>query len=80
MHAETGVHSSYAPRQPWLLYSQQQRWGLLAVLFFVSTSNYLDRNIIAVLLEPIKHEFHVSDAMLGLLSGFCFALFSLVYV
>lgn len=48
---------------------------MLAVLFLVSTSNYFDRNVIAVLLEPIKLEFHVSDTRLGLLSGFCFALF-----
>lgn len=27
------------------------------------------------MLDPIKREFHVSDTMLGLLSGFCFALF-----
>jgi MFS family permease len=60
---------------PWSFYSSRQRWGYLAILFLVSTSNYLDRNVLSVLLEPIKHEFHVSDTLLGLLSGFCFALF-----
>jgi MFS family permease len=66
-----------APSAPasWELYSQRQRWGFLAILFLVATSNYFDRNVIAVLLEPIKHEFHVSDTMLGLLGGFCFATF-----
>lgn len=59
----------------WSFYTERQRWGLLAILFLVSTSNYLDRHIIAVLLEPIKREFQVSDMLLGLLSGFCFALF-----
>ena len=48
---------------------------MLAVLFLVSTSNYVDRNIIGVLLEPIKHEFRVSDTRLGLLTGFSFAIF-----
>jgi predicted MFS family arabinose efflux permease len=61
--------------RPWLLYTERRRWGLLAILFLVSMSNYLDRHIIAVLLEPIKLEFQVSDTMLGLLVGFCFALF-----
>src|SRR5690349_14417397 len=51
------------------------RWGYLAVLFLVSVSQFFDRNVISVLLEPIKQEFNVSDAMLGLLGGLCFALF-----
>lgn len=45
------------------------------MLFFVGTSNYVDKNVIGVLLEPIKAQFHVSDTMLGLLSGIAFALF-----
>jgi MFS family permease len=64
-----------ATSSPWTLYTERQRWGFLAVLFLVSTSNYVDRNVISVLLEPIKQEFHVSDTMLGLLGGFCFAIF-----
>jgi predicted MFS family arabinose efflux permease len=47
----------------------------LWVLFLVGTCNYVDRNVIGVLLEQIKAEFQVSDAMLGLLSGLSFALF-----
>jgi len=57
-----------------MLYTERQRSAYLAVLFLVATSNYLDRNILAVLLEPIKQEFAVSDTLLGLLSGLCFAL------
>ena len=60
---------------PWSRYTHQQRWGLLAILFLVATCNSYDHNIISVVLEPIKQEFHVSDAMLGLLGGFCFAVF-----
>jgi predicted MFS family arabinose efflux permease len=60
---------------PWKAYSERQRWVFLIVLFLVSTSNYADRYVISVLLEPIKHEFEVSDASLGLLSGLCFAIF-----
>ena len=47
---------------------------LLVVLFLVGTSNYLDRNLISVLLEQIKNEYHASDTMLGLVSGISFAL------
>lgn len=58
----------------WQRYVPAQRYGMLSVLFLIGTSSYLDRSIIAVLLEPIKHEFNVSDTMLGLLSGLSFAL------
>ena len=59
---------------PHALYTPWQRYGFLAVLFLVSTSNYFDYYILSVVLEPIKREFQVSDTLLGLLSGFCFAL------
>lgn len=62
-------------RSPWELYSRVQRLRFLAILFLVGTANYVDRNIISVLLEPIKHEFEVSDTMLGLLTGLSFAVF-----
>jgi MFS family permease len=60
---------------PCQLYSPARQWSFLAVLFLVSTSNYVDRNIISVLLEPIKAEFGVSDTLLGLLTGISFAVF-----
>jgi MFS family permease len=57
------------------MYTLRQRWGFLAILFLVSTSQFLDRSVISVLLEPIKQEFNISDTMLGFLGGSCFALF-----
>ena len=67
--------ASATAAKPWDLYSPRQRTLYLFVLFLVSTSNYVDRNVISVLLEPIKAEFGVSDTMLGLLTGLSFALF-----
>ena len=43
---------------------------LTAVCFF----NYLDRMVIAVLLEPIKQELELSDSQMGLIAGFAFAM------
>lgn len=60
--------------EPWTLYSPRARWTFLAILFLVTTANYFDYFIVSVLLEPIKQEFRVSDTMLGLLTGSCFAL------
>ncbi|MCF8476991.1 MAG: MFS transporter [Pseudolabrys sp.] len=48
---------------------------LLAVLVAFSTLNQLDRQLMAILLEPIRREFVLSDVQLGLLSGLSFALF-----
>lgn len=46
---------------------------MLAILFMVSMWNYVDRQIISVLVTPIKAEFHASDTQMGLLTGFAFA-------
>ena len=62
-------------RRPWELYARRERTIFLWMLFLVGTSSYVDKNVIGVVLEPIKAEFQVSDTMLGLLSGIAFALF-----
>jgi MFS family permease len=59
----------------WHLYSNGQRWTFLAILFLVCTSNYIDRQILSILVEPIKREFGASDFQMGLLGGFSFAIF-----
>ncbi len=60
--------------EPWTLYSPAQRWFFLGILFLTATSNYIDRQVISILIEPIKLEFGASDTTMGLLSGFAFAL------
>lgn len=50
------------------------RW-VLAVLFAVYVVNFVDRQILAILLEPIKAELGVSDTAMGFLTGIAFALF-----
>lgn len=46
--------------------------GLLVVVY---TFNFIDRQILAILLEPIQAEFGVGDTVLGFLAGTAFALF-----
>jgi len=48
---------------------------VLGLLLVVYASNYLDRQILAILLQPIKQDMNLSDTELGLLSGIAFALF-----
>ena len=47
----------------------------MVILAVVYMFNFVDRQILAILLPAIREEFGVSDAVLGLLSGTAFALF-----
>jgi MFS family permease len=47
---------------------------VLGVLVLVNLLNFVDRQILSVLLQQIKEEFQVSDAWLGLLTGMAFVL------
>lgn len=47
---------------------------VLALLVVVFAIQYLDRQIVVVLAEPIKREFAITDAELGLLAGFVFSI------
>jgi len=48
---------------------------VLFICFLVYTFNYIDRQILIILAEPIKNEFGLSDSQLGFLTGTAFALF-----
>jgi predicted MFS family arabinose efflux permease len=48
---------------------------VLAVLVVVYVANYVDRQLMSILIEPIKAEFGASDKVMGLLAGPAFALF-----
>lgn len=47
----------------------------LLILLFVYTMSCIDRQIISILIQPIKDEFHVSDTAMGVLTGLTFAFF-----
>lgn len=55
--------------------SRRQRGYTLFLLVLVFTASHVDRQIVAILQEPIKHAFQISDTQLGLLTGVAFALF-----
>ena len=46
----------------------------LSLLALVYIFSFIDRQVIAVLIEPIKHEFGATDTQMGLLSGLAFGL------
>ncbi|MEQ8744886.1 MFS transporter [Parasphingorhabdus sp.] len=47
----------------------------LAVLFIVTMLNFLDRQVISIVAEPIKRDLGLSDTQLGLMTGLSFAVF-----
>jgi MFS family permease len=57
------------------LYTPRYRNYALGVLFLGYVVNFVDRSILAILLEPIKLELQLSDSELGLLGGLAFAMF-----
>lgn len=51
------------------------RAWILAVLTLTYTFNHVDRQILVILLEPIKADFNLTDAHVGWLTGLVFAAF-----
>lgn len=66
------MHSGRAQR---LLKTAWYRWYALGVLVLVYTSSHVDRQIMGILLEPIKVELGASDTQMGFLVGLTFAIF-----
>jgi predicted MFS family arabinose efflux permease len=52
----------------------RSRGFILLMMTLVYVVNYMDRNILAIVLPEIKKDFHLSDAALGFLSGTSFAI------
>lgn len=56
-------------------YSPVYRTYILVLLTAAYVTNYADRSILTTLTEPIKHEFGLSDSLMGAMGGIAFALF-----
>lgn len=50
-------------------------WATLSLLSFVYVLNFLDRQLLAILAQPIQQSLDISDGQLGLIGGFYFAMF-----
>jgi predicted MFS family arabinose efflux permease len=55
--------------------SRAYLYYVIAVLWVVMLLRFVDLQIVAVLLEPIRREFEVSDTLLGFMTGSAFAIF-----
>ena len=50
------------------------RWYALGLLFIVYIFNFIDRQILGILAQPIKEELGLSDTQMGFMGGIAFAL------
>lgn len=66
MTTATGGGASFTPAQRGITLA------LLTITYFFS---YMDRQIMSILLEPVKAEFHLADWQMGMLGGLAFAIF-----
>lgn len=64
-----------ADRAPQPPFSDAYTRYVLGLLFVGYVFNFIDRQILAILLQPIKEELGASDTAMGLLTGIAFALF-----
>jgi MFS family permease len=55
--------------------SRGYSYYVLGVMFFVYVFNFIDRQVLAIMLTPIKEEIGVSDTAMGFLTGFAFVIF-----
>ena len=53
----------------------RREWGVLSLLGFIYVLNFLDRQLLAILAQPIQETLNITDGQLGLIGGFYFALF-----
>ncbi len=56
-------------------FSVHRRYHILAVVLLIYIFNFIDRQLLAILLPYIKRDLAVSDTLLGFLTGPAFALF-----
>lgn len=50
-------------------------WYVVVILFLAFVVSFIDRQIISLLVDPIKADLGISDTQIGLLQGFAFTLF-----
>lgn len=71
----TESSSPAASAAPHEAFSNKYRYYVLALLTLGYVFNFVDRQVMTILIEPIKMEFGATDTQMGLLSGLAFALF-----
>ncbi len=67
------IESLDEARAPFALGISNRTWAL-GILFTVYIFNFIDRQIVNILSEDIKHELNLNDTQIGMMTGLTFAL------
>lgn len=55
--------------------SLRYAWYVVGVLMLAYISSFIDRQVLTLLVKPLKRDFGITDTQVGLLIGFSFAIF-----
>lgn len=58
-----------------VLLSPARAWAMVALLLFAYMLSFIDRQIIALLVDPIRRDMHITDLQFSLLHGVAFSIF-----
>lgn len=67
------IESLDEARAPFIFGMSHRLWAL-TILFIVYIFNFIDRQIVTILSEDIKHELHLNDTQIGMMTGLTFAM------
>lgn len=71
----SGVDAAASPTAPPIPFSRAYTRYAMWLLLGIYIVNFLDRQVVNILAEPIKNDLGLSDTQLGLMSGLAFAVF-----
>jgi MFS family permease len=55
--------------------SARRAWGFIALLFLAGLFSVIDRAVLNVVVDPVRHDLAIGDEQIGLLQGLAFGLF-----
>ena len=73
MSTQEGTVSAPTDSEPWP--KPAYAWYVVFILLLAYTCSFVDRQILSLLVEPIREDLNISDTQFSLLAGFAFALF-----
>lgn len=69
------MSTSAATRAPATTFGLGRAHYVILILLIIYVLSYLDRQIVAILAEPIKQDLRLSDTQIGLMAGLAFSIF-----
>lgn len=56
-------------------YNRRKAWYIVFILTLANVSSFIDRQVLSLLVKPIKRDLHLTDTEMSLLMGLSFAIF-----